>query len=155
MTDVSWTIETADYGTLTASGVLGTTLPTLGVGEESSLTFLFAPDVSNHVSHYDDLREVGRYTNDATVDTGVDIRGKPWYRERLHPSGGFSTALVKLSPSSNVGHIRDYWCVITDVSDVTNYVGAGERLEVELFVLAEASEYPSRSELEQELKAEL
>jgi hypothetical protein len=155
MTDVSWAIETADYGVLTATGVIADTLPTLGVGEDVTLTFLFTPDVANHVSHYNDLREMGRYTNGSTVDTGVDIRGKPWYRERLHPSGNFSSTLVKLVPSSNVGNLRNYWAVITDVSDTTRYVGSGERLEVELFVLAEGSEYPSRTELESELKAEL
>jgi hypothetical protein len=154
MTDVSWEIETADYGVLTASGVLGDTLPTLGVGEESTLTFLFSPDIANHVDHYNKLREVGRYSNE-NVDTGVDIRGRPWYRERLHPSSDYSSALVKLTPSTNVGNIRNYWAVIIDVTDSTMYVGAGERLEVELFVLAEESEYNSRTDLEQDLKGEL
>jgi hypothetical protein len=155
MTDVSWAIETADYGTLTASGVLGDTLPTFGVGDEVTLTFLFGQDVPNHVDHYDDLREFGRYSNDSTIDTGTDIRGKPWYRPRRHPESSFTSALVKLVPSSNVGHVRNYWAVVTDVVDQTRFVGAGERLAVTCFVLAEGSEYSTRSDVEDDLEADL
>lgn len=153
--DVSWTIETADFGTLTASGVEGDSLPMFHVGDELSLTFFFGQELANHVVDYDDLREFGRYAGDATIDTGTDIRGKPWYRERLHPHSDFSSSLVKLVPGDDVGNVVSYWAVVTGVEDNTRYVGSGERLTVTCYVLAEAAKYNTRSDVEQALKAEL
>jgi hypothetical protein len=151
---ISWTIETADYGTLTASSVEADALPTIAVGESVTLTFFFGPELSNHVADYNDLREFGRYSGDS-IDTGTDIRGRTWYRERIHPYADYSTTLVKLTPGDDVGDLRSYWALVTDVTDDTQFVGAGERLSASCFILAEGSEYASRSDVEADLKADL
>jgi hypothetical protein len=153
--DVTWNIETDDYGTLTASGVLGSTLPTIGVGDEITLTFFFGQELADHESSYDVLTTVGRRTNGSTIDTGLDIRGKPWYREKLHPEAPFSSTLVKIVPATDVGNVQSWWAVITDTTDQTKFVGAGEKIEVSLFVLAQGSTYNTRSDVEADLRAEL
>jgi len=155
MTDVTWTIETADFGNLTASGVEGDSLPLFRIGDEFSLTFFFGQEITNHVSHYNDLREFARYAGDSTIDTGTDIRGVPWYRERIHPYSSFTSTLVKLVPGADVGDVGSYWAVVTGGSDGTKYVGGGERLTLSCYILAEASEYNARSDVENDLKAEL
>lgn len=153
--NVSWTIETADYGTLTASGVEGNSLPMFVIGDSISLTLVFGAGLSNHVSDYDSVRKFGRYASESTIDTGTDIRGKPWYRERLHPESTFTSTVVKLNPGDDVGNVESYWVAVTGVEDGTQYVGAGERVTIECFILANGSEYNTRADIEKDLKAEL
>jgi hypothetical protein len=153
--DTTWTLETNDYGTLTASGVEADSLPMFGIGSEVSLTLFFGPELSDHIADYEALRDFGRYAGETTIDTGTDIRGKPWYRERLHPDSAFSSTLVKLIPGSDVGNLQAYWAVVVGVADGTRYVGSGERLTVDCFLLAEADSYNTRSDVEQDLQAEL
>lgn len=155
MSDVTWNIETADYGTLTATSVLSDTLPTFKVGGEVSLEFYFGPGITNHETYYQNSTEFVKYTSDSTIDAGTDIRGKPWYRETLHPNADFSTTLVKIVPSDNVTGVDSYWAVIIGGEDNTRYVGAGERVTLEMFILAEGSEYATREDVEDDLKAEL
>lgn len=149
-----WTISTADFGTLTVSGVEADALPTITVGESISLTFFFGPELTDHTASYNALREFGRYSNES-VDTGQDIRGRTWYRERTHPYADFSTTLVKLTPGADVGNLQSYWAVVVGTTDDTRFVGAGERIEAEFFILAEGSEYNTRSDVETALKADL
>jgi hypothetical protein len=155
MPDVSWTFDTVDYGTLTASGLLTESLPTFRVGSTEELTFLFSPTNANHRTAYTKLREYAHFASSDTVDTGTDIRGVPWYRERLHPNAPYQTGLVKLSPSAEIEGTDAYWCVIVGGEDATQYVGGGERLTLELFVLAEAEAYTTRDDVEADLKSEL
>jgi hypothetical protein len=154
MTDVTWTIETADFGTLTASGVSADSLPTFLVGEEITLSFVFNTGLANHVEDYNALRQYGRFANDSTTDTGTDIRGKPWYREKPHPESNTSSAVVRLSPGPDVG-LNDYWGLITGIEDNTRYVGAGERIDLTVFILAKGDSYTSRDALRDDLEAEL
>lgn len=155
MPDVSWTFDTVDYGSLTASGILADSLPTFRVGGTVELTFLFSPTNANHRTAYRKLREYSVFASTDTVDTGVDIRGVPWYRERLHPNASYQTGLVKLSPSSEIEGADPYWCLIIGGEDETQYVGRGERLTLELFVLAESKAYTTHDGVEADLKSEL
>jgi hypothetical protein len=153
--NVSWDIQTYEFGTLTASGVIADSQPTITAGEELSLTLYFDESLSNHESNYEDIREFVRLTNDSTIDTGTDIRGKPWYREKLHPEATWPTALVKLKPAADVGDVEDWWAVIVGGEDETRFVGTGERITLDVFILGKSTTYSTRTDVENDIKADL
>lgn len=141
MTDSSWTLETQSNGTLTFPGAIADSMPTFGAGKEVTL-LLFASNSSD--ASYNTLREYARYTNESTINTGTDIRGKPWYYESIHPSADFESALVEVIPGDGVGQTEAWWCVITDATIETNAVGTAPRVALTLVVLGEGSQYTQR-----------
>ena len=152
MTDTSWTIHTDSDGALTLPGALGTSLPPFGVGRSIPIIFFAdSPTDPDFVT----LREYARYTNESTTNTGLDIRGKPWYHESRHPNADFSSALVRLEPGEDVGELEEWWCVITDVSISTTPMGTAPRITLELFFLGEASDFADRDHVEETFEAGL
>ena len=140
MTDISWQIDTKSNGSLTLPGSVGDTMPVFRIGAETEITLLADDDLSG----FNILREYVRYSNGSTMNTGLDIRGKPWYYESIHPKSDFESAIVKLEPGTDVGDMRSWWGVITEASFVTNTVGTDKRIVLTIFVLAEGEEYNDR-----------
>ncbi|QKG94092.1 hypothetical protein HPS36_14880 [Halorubrum salinarum] len=152
MTDSSWTIHTKSNGSVTLPGAIGDSMPTFGAGRDVTL-LLFAADSDD--TAYQTLREYARYTNESTSNTGIDIHGKPWFYESIHPTADYESALVRLEPGADIGDLRGWWCVITDASIQTNAVGTAPRVSVTLYVLAEAAEYTDRQLVTDEFEAGL
>jgi len=149
MTDISWTIHTASNGSVTVSGAIGDSLPTITVGRSVSIQFLVDTGGGGV------LQEYVRYTNDSTTNTGTDIRGKPWFHQSVHPHAGFASALVQLEPPAGLGGLNDWWAVVTDASLTTTPVGTGRRVTLECFIIADVTEYPTREYVRDEFEAEL
>lgn len=148
-----WNIETSENGTLSTNGVLledGN--PTLRVGDEATLTFFF--EGANHLSRYESVMDYVEYTTDSTVDYGSDVEGQTWYRQTPHPNSPVSDYLVKLVPDSSINGQDPVWAVIYGGEDNSLLVGAGERVTLEVYVLAKAANY-TRTEVENQIKAEL
>lgn len=141
MTDTSWTIETHEFGELTVAGAIGDSLPSFTSGQSITLTVF--PDYGDEVT-LEDLQDFVRYTNDSTTTVGTDIRGKPWYQSTPHPRSRYNSPLVKLTPGDALSDLREWWCIITDATLITNTVGTNRRIELELYVLDDVAEYPDR-----------
>ncbi|MCU4744492.1 hypothetical protein [Natronoglomus mannanivorans] len=152
MTDISWQIETDTSGTITVPGAVGDSYPSLSVGDDVTITFLAGALTSEDV---DTLREFVRYTNDSTSNTGLDIRGTPWYHESIHPQSDFTSQLVRLEPGGSLSEIDSWWCLITGGVFSTNSVGNNPQIGLELFVIAEYSDYSERKFVESEFEAGL
>lgn len=141
MTDTSWTIHTESNGSVTLPGAIGESMPTFGAGKEVTIQ-LFAEGTDD--SAFETLREYARYSNDSTTNTGLDIRGKPWFYESTHPTAGFTSQLVRVQPGADVGDLREWWAVITNASISTNVVGTSRRITLDVTILGEVSENPDR-----------
>lgn len=127
-------------------------MPTFGAGKELTIQ-LYAESADD--AAFNTLREYSRYSNDSTTNTGTDIRGKPWFHETIHPTAGYTSALVRLEPGADVGNLRDWWVVITNASITTNVVGSARRVSLDIFILAEGSEYAGRQYVEDDFEAGL
>lgn len=151
MTDISWTIHTQDYGELTLPGLIGSSVPTFNPGRSVELQFM--ADVDRVA--FDTLREYTRFTNENTTNTGIDIRGKPWYYESPHPYADFCSSLVLIEPGSGLSDLQEWWAVITDASIQSNSVGTNRRITLELFILSDADEHKDREFIKNDFEAGL
>ncbi|ELZ00761.1 hypothetical protein [Natrialba asiatica] len=152
MVDTSWNIETDTSGTITIPGATGDTFPSFSVGDDITIAFLVDEMAEGEI---DILREFVRYANDSTSNTGLDIRGRPWYHESIHPQSSYSSQLVHLVPGDVLSDIDDWWCVITSGTFSTNSIGVNRQVELELFVVARGAEYSDRALVENEFEAGL
>lgn len=158
MSDYSWTIETGNNGNVIADAVEADTYPTFTVSEEVTFRFIFYENnrTTDHVTRYETLRDYAEWLTDENVDVGTDMRGKPWYRFRMHPDAPITSPAVKVVPGADIQSTQPYWMIITDGTDETRNIGpgAGETLELTCTVLARGSRYSSRSDMASDLKAE-
>ncbi len=141
MTDTSWTIETKEFGALTVAGATGDSLPSFTSGKGIVLTVF--TDYGDDVT-FADLQDFVRYTNESTTSVGTDIRGKPWYQSTPHPRSKYSSPLVKLTPGDTLSNLREWWCIVTDATLITNNIGTNRRIVLELYILDNVDEYPDR-----------
>ncbi|MCU4754235.1 hypothetical protein OB919_20005 [Halobacteria archaeon AArc-curdl1] len=152
MTDISWTIHTDTSGQINVPGAVGGSYPSFGSGDIVRITFL-ADEITD--TEFETLHEFVRYTNDGTSNTGIDIRGNPWYHESIHPQSEFTSLLVRLEPGGSLYNIDSWWAIITNASLSTNTIGVNRQIEFELFVLAEYDDYSDRKYIEAEFEAGL
>ncbi|NGM69198.1 hypothetical protein G6M89_09290 [Natronolimnobius sp. AArcel1] len=152
MTDTSWTVHTDTSGSIDVPGAVGGSYPSFGVGDSISITFL-ADEITD--AEFETLHEFVRYANDGTSETGIDIRGKPYYHESTHPQSDFTSQLVRLEPGGSLEEIDSWWCVIEGATLTTNTVGVNRQIELDCFVLAEYDDYSDRKYVESEFEAGL
>jgi len=141
MTDTSWTIETQEFGEITTAGAIGESLPSFTSGQSTILTVF--SDRSDDLT-FEDLQDFVRYTNESTTSVGTDIRGKPWYQSTPHPRSKYSSPLIKLTPGDALSELREWWCIVTNATLITNSVGTNRRIELDLYILDDVDEYPDR-----------
>lgn len=154
MVDTTWDIVTNSNGTLVATGVERSNYPTFRPGDSLTLPFFFDEGQTNHLADYETIREMVEYATDDTITTGSDIYGVPYFREKLHPNADFDSFLVELKPSADIASIEDYWAVVVGGSDATQFPGGGERIEVEVVLIARSSQYSGRTDIEDQLRAD-
>jgi len=141
MTDTSWTIETQEFGEITTAGAIGESLPSFTSGQSTILTVF--SDRNDDLT-FEDLQDFVRYTNESTTSVGTDIRGKPWYQSTPHPRSEYSSPLIKLTPGDALSELREWWCIVTNATLITNSVGTNRRIELDLYILDDVDEYPDR-----------
>lgn len=152
MTDISWTIETKDNGTINVPRALGDTLPPFNVGDECSIQFALDSTTS---TAYTVLEQYAIYLNSATTSTGRDIQGEPWFHESQNPRASFASSLILCEAGADVGITNSWWAVITDAELVTDSTGGNHRITLELFVIGTQSEHNSRSTVEDRFESTL
>jgi len=82
----------------------------------------------------------------ATVTTGGLSENEPYYRER--PPSDVDSYVVKVTPGAGIDATSALWAVIQGGSDASAASGSPYRLEVDLFVLADASSYADHAAVE-------
>lgn len=147
MPDTTWDIGTSSDGTITASWIEA--FPRNWTrGSTQSLTFGFgyndgvgAPAEDRHET----LREYLDYA--PTVITKRALDGTAYYRE---VAADDQSLLMSFEPSSYLDSrgIHGLWGVVVGGRDVTEEPRVNMRLELEVFLLAESSEFASRSDVE-------
>lgn len=133
--DTSWLI-----GRSRVDGVLAPH-PTITIGETSTFDAVIKADggLSNHRYRYEQLRDRLAYASD-TVTTGRTYDGTPWFRERHDRE----SLVVKIEPGRDTPATRGVWGIIERGADRTTLPDVAAQLSIDVFVLAEADEYPSR-----------
>lgn len=145
-----WTLTTEYDIILADRAIIGDGLPTFTPGEEAELELLF--NRGTHTDEYYALMNFVEYINDNTLGYGTDSNGKPWFRQTPHPADTEPDKLVLLD--GEVDGVDSYWAIVTDYTDNTQFVGAGERVSVTFFILAREDEYASRTDIQTDLEAE-
>lgn len=149
MADVSWTLGTNDDGDVNVDRLVadqGDPWPLISPG--ATETVQLGWDVGSR-SDYTTVRKYVRLGNRpgaASTTPGLDTT--PFYRE-LHDDANLDL-LVSLEPTGAAlpSDVDGLWGVIVGGSDATNNVRTRYELELELFVLAELSDYGTRSAAE-------
>lgn len=113
-------------------------------GEPTGALYGPAPFPS-HIERYEALRELGDYAGVVTVNR--DINGQVWYRERIGPDATFDSLVVAFEPANNLTATPAFWGAVQGITDRTEYVRDHARVEMDVVVLAEVSDYPDRNAL--------
>lgn len=93
------------------------------------------------VGRYEAAREYLDYAG--TVRTGTSLDGTPYYRESAGQS--VNSHVLAFEPLADIPALNGFWGIVAGGDDPTADPPAMYELEFEVFVLAERSEYESRS----------
>lgn len=147
MPDVTWTIRTKSNGDITADGLLEGPPSSYGRAEEVSLPFRFA---NSNEAAYESLRDYLDYAGASA--TGETVTHVPWYREQLPGRASVDSEVVAIIPSTDID-LPGLWGLIVGGEDQTNAPMTNHVIVLDLFVLAEFSEYADHAAVEQDLSA--
>jgi len=130
--DPFWKIYTADGSQYTTDIRLDGGPPQFRVGTEFSRVFTFNRE--GHTAVYNELRsKYTRNLTDTTVQLVNTINGRPHFTQNINPISDADSYLWRVK---DVPVTRDWWVVVTDISDVTRHAGPSEALEVTMVPIA-------------------
>lgn len=119
-------------------------LPDFTIGEITQFEVLFLPDgLPDHRGRYNQVRDRIMYANSDSVHTDTHFDSSPWFTER-HQN---ETLLVRCDPGRDLDEVRPVWGLIRGGSDATHFPGSGATLSVDVYVLAELSDFETRREV--------
>lgn len=98
---------------------------------------------------YKDLREYGDYAGAAAH--GSSANHTPWYREQLPPGAPVDTIVVQVTPGPGIETANGFWGLILETTDNTALMENYARITFRFKMLAEASEYATHSDIENDL----
>ncbi len=138
--------------------------PNTTVGESYTFEFYIQDDISSDdnftvgdltyttaVDRYDRLKEYLRYAGYATTSRTL---GSAYFTEPLDfTEADVDTLLVPIWPHDDIDQARGVWGVITGGDDSTEIFGALARISVDVFVLAEYSDYATETDVRNEFEA--
>lgn len=133
--DTSWLI-----GRSRVDGIEGEH-PTLMINETTTFRIVLTPHrLANHIGRYEQLRDRIFYA-DETVTTGTTYDGRPWFTERHNDE----SLVVKVQPGRDRSlGTRGVWGIIKGGDDATSLPADLARLSVDILVLADIRDYPTR-----------
>lgn len=124
-------------------------LPTRTLGQEVTFTLLFSPvgRATNWKDRFLEIRLYARYAGRG--EWGVAHEGEVWYQERLPAGAPVNSNVVQLRPEPTDvdGIFEGVWGLVVGMGD-GNRLASDLSLDVELFLLADASDYADRSAVE-------
>ena len=125
---------------LTASGVLG------GTASGGGLDLVTAKE------RYDRLKEYGKYAGYATTSTTL---GSVYFTESADfERSDVDGLVVKIRPGNDVAQARGIWGVIESLNDTTEIFGSIARIDMSVFVLAQADEYENETQVRNAFEAD-
>lgn len=156
MPDLTWTIDTTRTdggitanGDIEAGGIPSAPNRTRGERVDLNLGFWEDPDLSDHLTRYQNLLDYADFAGSATVDRAVN--GTPVVTERVPASAPVGSIIVDVAPGADVDYAQGFWGVIQQVDDQTTVPADMAVVEVRLTYLADASEYAGRQALKDDL----
>ncbi|WP_323192423.1 hypothetical protein [Halostella sp. PRR32] len=149
-----WTI-----GGIVAEALVDTPTPTLTRGETAELSFLFDDDdetPDDYRQRYDSLRAFADYANDDdAVATGLDDRGRPWFRERVPSDAPVDSLLVEVTPNHRIPDVEPFWAVIVSIEDQSTPPTDYRQLDFEFFILGTVAEYGTEAAVRDALEVDV
>jgi hypothetical protein len=104
---------------------------------------------------YYNLREYLEFVNGDPVDVGTTDRGVPWVRERLPNRASVDSLIVPIESTDAAEDVDGVWGAIVGGEDQSETPTPMRRLSLDVFVLADVTEYDTRSALFDDLGAEV
>lgn len=157
MTDAYWDIGTDDATAPAqrADGLVGE-VPTYTRGSSISLEFVFTDKnrSTGYLTRYKNCREYLDYAGAVTVEEAQNY--EPAVYENVPAGASKSSLIVDFVPSSDIdSHIDGLWAAITGGSDASTLPSSGARLEYEVTVLGELSDYADRTAVKNDLETSI
>lgn len=118
-------------------------------GGAGGATYGSTPSNPDYKTRYNRLRKYGEYAGAAAHGTSANHR--PWYREQLPPSAPVDSIVVAIEPGQAIEDTPAFWALLTDITDDTDLMQNYARVTFRAVMLAEVSEYPTKSGLESAL----
>lgn len=143
MTDTGWTID----GTKT-EGLLDSH-PVITRGETAGFSFVIYPPPRgdpDHLTRYKDLRAYLYYADQAAY--GTDIEGVPYFKEQHTWT---DSLVVDLNPGPDSVASKGAWGLIVGGDDETNQPSEQCILSLDVFILAELSDYSDKDAVRSDL----
>lgn len=106
-------------------------------------------DFATHIDRYEAARQYLDYAGSASVNQA--ITGQPHYTERLPSGAAVSSIVVKLVPGPGLESTNGIWGIVMGGDDSTRFPRDMASLRMRFTVLAEASEYDTRSDIQSAL----
>lgn len=149
-----WTIGTdRSDGGIVANGEISGETPSYTRGNRADLELAFwAEDgiSEDHIVRYEKLREYGDYAGSMTVNKSIN--GVPNYSERVPADAPVDSLVLDFQPGSSHTSLPGFWGIVKRMSDPSRYPEDMAVLEVQVVVLAELSEYSTRSDVASDLE---
>jgi hypothetical protein len=124
--------------------------PELNPGAEPSMSFVFRP--SDAATPYNDRANavLGIALASDEAEYGIsDVTREPWFREKVRDDAPVNNIVVQIAPEDEAAaQVPAFWAVVTGYSESTQRPGIRRILELDLFVIALVSDYPTRTDLE-------
>lgn len=154
MTDKTWTLSLRESGQssdtdLTVNSLRGPIVEATPTNEDTAILDFSTelPNETAKATRYNTARQLLAYPNSG--DRGLDEDRLAWFEETIPSEAPVDSQVVQLVPSSDLQakSFRGVWAVVTGGRDRTRF-GSNLVLELDLFVLAESSDYADRAAME-------
>lgn len=128
----------------------GTTGFTYGGGTGAQYGIAGATQFLGHIDRYEALREFGDYAGAAQAETALN--GDVWFTEFIAADAPVDSLVLALEPGVELTATPGIWGLVESVDDATVYPESVAYLSMTVTVLAELTEYDSRTAMENDLK---
>lgn len=108
---------------------------------------------TDHRDRYRQVREYTRYAGNYSRDDALD--GTPLITERLPDDATVDSIIVPLRPGPALLDTPGLWVVIDDVEDESRFLRDMAKIQIEVTVLGQLSDYDSRQDLKDKLGSTL
>ena len=124
--------------------------PELNPGAEVSMPFVFRPSSASadYNTRANSVRDIALASDEAEYGIS-DVTREPWFREKVRADAPVNNIVVQIAPEDETAaQVPAFWAIVTGYTESTQRPGIRRVLELDLFVIAFVSDYPTRTDLE-------
>ena len=102
--------------------------------------------IESDISRYNQWQQRGEVA-DAAEYGMTELGNQPWFREQLPSDTNVSTIVYEVEPP-DTNTTPAFWGILVGYSDNTTLPNIVARVNLELWVIAQVADYPSRADLD-------